>query len=253
MTASESQEVALIVGGGPGVSASCARLFAREGMRVAVAARNPEKRVLQALESECGIRRFACDAREPADVAKLFAAVSSELAPPKLVVHNIDGRSAGIFRKSITEADPEPRSRHDSELRVQRVSRRPAGGREHARRPRSRGRSPRHDSVHQRERRVQGLSPERRVCNRVSRKVGPGGKHGARAHAPGHSRRARSDRRGHRLDARRWKPIPPSRGGHRRRQHGRPRPHRRNLSHLHRQHRSTWAFEVVLRPWLENW
>ena len=22
---------------------------------------------------------------------------------------------------------------------------------------------------------------------------------------------------------------------------------------LHRQHRSTWAFEVVLRPWLENW
>ena len=23
--------------------------------------------------------------------------------------------------------------------------------------------------------------------------------------------------------------------------------------HLHRQHRSTWAFEVVLRPWLETW
>ena len=22
---------------------------------------------------------------------------------------------------------------------------------------------------------------------------------------------------------------------------------------LHRQHRSTWAFEVVLRPWLEKW
>jgi hypothetical protein len=22
---------------------------------------------------------------------------------------------------------------------------------------------------------------------------------------------------------------------------------------LHRQHRSTWAFEVVLRPWLEEW
>jgi NADP-dependent 3-hydroxy acid dehydrogenase YdfG len=22
---------------------------------------------------------------------------------------------------------------------------------------------------------------------------------------------------------------------------------------LHRQHRSTWAFEVVLRPWTENW
>ena len=23
--------------------------------------------------------------------------------------------------------------------------------------------------------------------------------------------------------------------------------------HLHQQHRSTWAFEVVLRPWSENW
>ena len=23
--------------------------------------------------------------------------------------------------------------------------------------------------------------------------------------------------------------------------------------HLHRQHRSTWAYEIVLRPWLEKW
>lgn len=22
---------------------------------------------------------------------------------------------------------------------------------------------------------------------------------------------------------------------------------------LHQQHRSTWAFEMILRPWLENW
>ena len=35
------QDVALIVGGGPGISSSCARLFAKEGMRVAIAARNP--------------------------------------------------------------------------------------------------------------------------------------------------------------------------------------------------------------------
>ena len=37
------QDVALIVGGGPGISSSCARLFAESGMRVCVAARNPEK------------------------------------------------------------------------------------------------------------------------------------------------------------------------------------------------------------------
>ena len=42
-------EVALIVGGGPGVSASCARLFSQQGMRVAVAARNPTKPALTKL------------------------------------------------------------------------------------------------------------------------------------------------------------------------------------------------------------
>ena len=40
-------EVALIVGGGPGVSASCARLFVAEGMKVAIAARSPEKESMQ--------------------------------------------------------------------------------------------------------------------------------------------------------------------------------------------------------------
>jgi putative transposase len=32
-----------------------------------------------------------------------------------------------------------------------------------------------------------------------------------------------------------------------------PRSHRGNLSTVAHQHRSTWAFEVVLRPWLEKW
>ena len=33
------QDVAVIVGGGPGISASCARLFVQNGMRVGIAAR----------------------------------------------------------------------------------------------------------------------------------------------------------------------------------------------------------------------
>jgi NAD(P)-dependent dehydrogenase (short-subunit alcohol dehydrogenase family) len=44
------QDVALIVGGGPGISSSCARLFAKSGMRVGIAARNPDKAVLLNLE-----------------------------------------------------------------------------------------------------------------------------------------------------------------------------------------------------------
>jgi len=36
-------EIALIVGAGPGLSASLARLFKKEGMKVALAARNIKK------------------------------------------------------------------------------------------------------------------------------------------------------------------------------------------------------------------
>ncbi len=101
-----TRDVAIIVGGGPGISASCARLFSRSGMLVAIAARTPDKPVLQDLEKTHGVRRYACDASEPAAVERLFQNVVRDLGAPTLVVHNIDGRVAGIFRKGITEADP---------------------------------------------------------------------------------------------------------------------------------------------------
>ena len=106
-TGPSGQDVAVIVGGGPGISSSCARLFAANGMRVAVAARDPDKPAMQALETEHGVRRYACDASKPADVEALFGNVVRDLGAPTLVVHNIDGRVAGIFRKGITEADPD--------------------------------------------------------------------------------------------------------------------------------------------------
>ena len=100
------QDVALIVGGGPGISASCARLFAQSGMRVAIAARNPDKPVLLALQQQHGVHRYACDATDPASVESLFQQVLADLGSPTLVVHNIDGRVPGILRKSITDAEP---------------------------------------------------------------------------------------------------------------------------------------------------
>lgn len=106
MTPSHAQDVALIVGGGPGISSSCARLFARSGMRVAVAARTVDKPALEALEADHGVRRYACDASEPSEVEGLFRNVVRDLGAPTLVVHNIDGRVPGIFRKTILEADP---------------------------------------------------------------------------------------------------------------------------------------------------
>jgi NAD(P)-dependent dehydrogenase (short-subunit alcohol dehydrogenase family) len=100
------QDVALIVGGGPGISSSCARLFAKNGMHVGVAARNPAKAVLEVLEKTHGVHRYACDASEPAAVTQLFENVVQDIGTPRLVVHNIDGRVPGIFRKSVIEADP---------------------------------------------------------------------------------------------------------------------------------------------------
>jgi NAD(P)-dependent dehydrogenase (short-subunit alcohol dehydrogenase family) len=105
-TQPSNEDVVLIVGGGPGISSSCARLFAENGMPVGVAARNPEKAVLETIEKMYGVRRYACDASDPAAVERLFENVVRDIGTPRLVVHNIDGRVPGIFRKSVIEADP---------------------------------------------------------------------------------------------------------------------------------------------------
>lgn len=106
-TSDSSRDIALIVGGGPGISASCARLFAAEGMQVAIAARDPDKPVLAALAEAHGVRRHVCDASAPADVERLFREVGRELGTPTLVVHNIDGRVADVFGKGITDVAPD--------------------------------------------------------------------------------------------------------------------------------------------------
>ncbi len=88
-------KTALIVGAGEGLSASLARLFAREGIRVALAARGIEK--LGALCSETGAKAFACNATEASDVERLFGLVEREIAVPDLVVYNASGRARGAF------------------------------------------------------------------------------------------------------------------------------------------------------------
>lgn len=99
-------EVALIVGGGPGISASCARLFSQQGLKVAIAARNAQKPALKALAQDYGVTVVSCDASVPASVAAMFDEVSHTLGTPRLVIHNIDGRPRDLFRKSIAEVDP---------------------------------------------------------------------------------------------------------------------------------------------------
>jgi NAD(P)-dependent dehydrogenase (short-subunit alcohol dehydrogenase family) len=86
---------ALIVGAGNGLSASLARLLARNGMRVALAARNPGK--LAALCDETGAHAFACDAADPESVAALFAALEAAMGAPDVVIYNASARSRGAF------------------------------------------------------------------------------------------------------------------------------------------------------------
>ncbi len=95
------KEVALIVGVGPNLSASLARLFAKEGMSVALAARNVDK--IGDLAKETGAKTYPCDATQAADVAKLFASVEADLGAPDVVVYNSSGRVRG----PIVECDPE--------------------------------------------------------------------------------------------------------------------------------------------------
>jgi NAD(P)-dependent dehydrogenase (short-subunit alcohol dehydrogenase family) len=95
------QEVALIVGAGPGLSASLGRLFKQEGMRVALAARDTKK--LDGLVNEIGGHAYACDASIPTDVESLFDSMAKDMGEPNLVVYNASGRVRG----PITQLDPD--------------------------------------------------------------------------------------------------------------------------------------------------
>jgi len=80
---------ALIVGAGPGLSASFARVLAGRGVCVHLAGRTPGK--LDGLAAEIGGVAHLCDATDPDAVAALFAAIPA----PDVVVFNASGRVRG--------------------------------------------------------------------------------------------------------------------------------------------------------------
>ncbi len=256
MTRSEGEntrEVALIVGGGPGVSASCARLFSEAGIRVAVAARNPEKTVLQKLASDYGVRCYACDARESDSVAELFDAVADDLGPPKLVVHNIDGRTAEIFRKEIIEADPQrvletlQNSAFSAFLVGQQAAQSMLG-----REPPPDGHRgtiiftnasaalkgyPKSGAF------AMSCHAKAGLAQSMAREFMPQGVHVA--HVPIDAAIGWTQEDGTRRHRLAGATIDDNMAD--------PLYIAETYLHLHRQHRSTWTFETVLRPWVENW
>ncbi len=96
----QSYKTALIVGAGPGLSASLARLFTKQGINVALAARSIDK--LGALTKETGATAFACDATQRDEVEELFVAVEAAYGAPDAVVYNASYRTRG----PLLELDP---------------------------------------------------------------------------------------------------------------------------------------------------
>ena len=87
---------ALIVGAGDGLSASLARLLAKNDVKVGLAARNVDK--LGELALETGAATFSCDASDIEAVSRLFTHMDEALGgAPEIVVYNASGRVRGPF------------------------------------------------------------------------------------------------------------------------------------------------------------
>ncbi|MBS0642860.1 MAG: SDR family oxidoreductase [Proteobacteria bacterium] len=246
-------DVALIVGGGPGISASCARLFAANGMSVAVAARDPEKPVLRTLETAHGVRRYACDASNPASVERLFADVMRDLGSPTLVVHNIDGRVPDVFGKTITEVEPDMVRQTilnaafsaflvgQQAARFMRENRPGANG--------ARGTIiftnasaalkgfPASGAF------AMACHAKSGLAQSMARELMPQGIHVANVPIDAAIGWTRED--GTRAHRRAGTTVDDNMAD--------PDRIAETYLHLHRQHRSTWAYEIVLRPWTEKW
>ena len=87
--------VALIVGAGSGISASVARVLARDGYKVALAARKTDK--LKALADETGAALIEADATEVGQVKAMFAKAEEGLGALDVVLYNASFRTRGPF------------------------------------------------------------------------------------------------------------------------------------------------------------
>ena len=228
-------KIALIVGAGEGLSASLARLFAREGIRVALAARKTEK--LGALCAETGASAFACDATDPEEVERLFGMVEREIGTPDIVVYNASARAPRRVHRPGAGRRRATRSRSSAYRRLPGGA---AGGAAHA------AQQARRDPVHRRLRQRQGLSRNRPpfamgkfalrgLAQSMARELSPQGIHVAHFVIDGGIRSAArtepADKPDSMLD-----------------------PDAIALSYWNvlQQPRSAWTWELELRPWVEK-
>src|SRR5947199_1331296 len=226
---------ALIVGAGSGLSASLARLFSKEGMRVALAARDTAK--LASLAKETGALALACDAADPAQIEAMFAAVEAKWGVPELVVYNAGYRVRGPF----VGLDPKEVERtirvtgYAGFLVAQSAAKRML--------PRGSGAvfftgaSASVKGYAESAPFAMGKFALRGLAQSMARELAPKGIHVAHFVIDGGIRQAPEDPRAN------------ERG-----EDGMLLPDEiaRNYLHVYRQHRSAWTWELELRPWVER-
>ena len=93
--------VVLITGGSKGIGLACARSFAAEGARVAIASRSAENlsQAEATLRSEgVPVIGVAADLREPQQAAAMVRSVEAQLGPVGVLVNSAGGSRAHAAR-----------------------------------------------------------------------------------------------------------------------------------------------------------
>ena len=228
-------ETALIVGAGSGLSASLARLFAGEGMRVALAARNTGK--LASLAKETAALPIACEATSLEQVEAMFVAAEAKWGVPDLVIYNAAYRVRGPL-VSLDAKEVERTimvSAFGGFLVGQAAARRMLGRGSGA--IFFTGASASVKGYAESAPFAMGKFALRGLAQSMARELAPKGIHvahfvidGGIAQGPGDARAKERGVDGMLL----------------------PDEIARNYLHVYRQHRSAWTWEVELRPWVER-
>ncbi|MEM8497656.1 MAG: SDR family NAD(P)-dependent oxidoreductase [Pseudomonadota bacterium] len=94
--------VCIVTGVGPGTGTALVRRFAGEGYQVAMLARSAER--LEILEQDIEeATAFPCDITDAEQLASVIGHVRDSLGPARVVIHNAVGGAFGTFREITSE------------------------------------------------------------------------------------------------------------------------------------------------------
>jgi NAD(P)-dependent dehydrogenase (short-subunit alcohol dehydrogenase family) len=93
-----SDRVCLVTGVGPGTGSALVRRFAAGGHRVAMLART-ESRLRELAAELPGTTAFPCDVADEAQIAATLARIVRELGPVNVLIHNAVGGAFGDFQQ----------------------------------------------------------------------------------------------------------------------------------------------------------